>query len=140
MASGKQSIHKHCATKCFEAIPRNISASKSSRYTVLKPCFVAISIPFLPQLQTCYDRVRASSLCTTITVDQEERGQGRRLGTPRRVQFSRDVQTFLASSPRTSSTCMRQCVILINDIFVVVLGALRESPSFLSEARGVAVS
>ncbi len=36
VASGKQSFREHCATKWFlEANPRNISASKISRYTVL---------------------------------------------------------------------------------------------------------
>ncbi len=35
VASGKQSFREHCATKWFlEANPRNISASKISRYTV----------------------------------------------------------------------------------------------------------
>ena len=35
MASGKQSFREHCATKwLLEANPRNISASKISRYTV----------------------------------------------------------------------------------------------------------
>ncbi len=37
VASGKQSFREHCATKWFlEANPRNISASKISRYTVFK--------------------------------------------------------------------------------------------------------
>ncbi len=36
VASGKQSFREHCATKWFlEANPRNISASKISRYTVI---------------------------------------------------------------------------------------------------------
>ena len=36
VASGKQSFREHCATKwLLEANPRNISASKISRYTVL---------------------------------------------------------------------------------------------------------
>ncbi len=35
VASGKQSFREHCATKwLLEANPRNISASKISRYTV----------------------------------------------------------------------------------------------------------
>ncbi len=35
VASGKQLFREHCATKWFlEANPRNISASKISRYTV----------------------------------------------------------------------------------------------------------
>ncbi len=35
VVSGKQSFHEHCATKwLLEANPRNISASKISRYTV----------------------------------------------------------------------------------------------------------
>ena len=41
VASGKQSFRKHCATKWFlEANPRNISASKISRYTVYKSSFL----------------------------------------------------------------------------------------------------
>ena len=37
VASGKQSFREHCATKwLLEANPRNISASKISRYTVSK--------------------------------------------------------------------------------------------------------
>ncbi len=36
VASGKQSFREHCATKwLLEANPRNISASKISRYTQL---------------------------------------------------------------------------------------------------------
>ena len=36
VASGKQSFREHCATKwLLEANPRNISASKISRYTVV---------------------------------------------------------------------------------------------------------
>ena len=36
MASGKRSFREHCATKwLLEANPRNISASKISRYTVI---------------------------------------------------------------------------------------------------------
>ncbi len=36
VASGKQSFREHCATKwLLEANPRNISASKISRYTVI---------------------------------------------------------------------------------------------------------
>ncbi len=40
VASGKQSFRKHCVTKwLLEANPRNISASKISRYTVASiPC------------------------------------------------------------------------------------------------------
>ncbi len=41
MASGKQSFREHCATKILlEANPRNISASKISRYTVVKNCAI----------------------------------------------------------------------------------------------------
>ncbi len=37
VASGKQSFREHCATKwLLEANPRNISASKISRYTVYR--------------------------------------------------------------------------------------------------------
>ncbi len=37
VASGKQSFHEHCATKwLLEANPRNISALKISRYTVVQ--------------------------------------------------------------------------------------------------------
>ncbi len=39
VASGKQSFREHCATKMLlEANPRNISASKISRYTVYHQC------------------------------------------------------------------------------------------------------
>ena len=45
VASGKQSFREHCATKWFlEANPRNISASKISRYTVL------VHVHFIPAI------------------------------------------------------------------------------------------
>ena len=45
VASGKQLFREHCATKWFlEANPRNISASKISRYTVCTSLQLAIEV------------------------------------------------------------------------------------------------
>ena len=69
VASGKQSFREHCATKwLLEANPRNISASKISRYTVYlsltgKNRLVYMHVSIVTRLVYCIYCYLVSLLC-----------------------------------------------------------------------------